>query len=79
MFDFKTASTIATSIVHSKLDYCNCSVRAMRAFESSNKNSLLVFIYGDLYECWLLPQTDPQVHIIFVVRGINLLFREFGI
>ena len=22
--DFKTASTIATSIVHSKLDYCNC-------------------------------------------------------
>src|SRR6218665_264299 len=23
MLDFKTASTIATSIVHSKLDYCN--------------------------------------------------------
>src|SRR6218665_3431986 len=23
MFDFKTASTIASSIVHSKLDYCN--------------------------------------------------------
>jgi len=23
VFDFKTASTSATSIVHSKLDYCN--------------------------------------------------------
>jgi len=25
LIDFKTASTIATSIVHSKLDYCNHS------------------------------------------------------
>jgi len=31
--DFKTASTIATSIVHSKLDYCNCLYHNLPNFQ----------------------------------------------
>ena len=31
--DFKTASTIATPLVHSKLDYCNCLYYNLPAYE----------------------------------------------
>src|SRR6218665_1752023 len=45
MLDFKTASTIATSIVHSKLDYCNSlflnldSTQMQRLYSSSKTHS----------------------------------------
>src|SRR6218665_3329709 len=46
MLDFKTASTIATSIVHSKLDYCNSLFSALTLPKYAVSSSFKIHLRG---------------------------------
>src|SRR6218665_3890781 len=64
MLDFKTASTIATSIVHSKLDYCNSLFLSL----DSTQIHRLQLIQNSL--AWAVTRTPRHHHITPVLKSL---------
>src|SRR6218665_1164311 len=67
MLDFKTASTIATSIVHSKLDYCNSLFLNL----DSSQIHRLQLIQNSL--SWAVTRTPRHHHITPVLKSLHWL------
>src|SRR6218665_2235833 len=66
MLDFKTASTIATSIVHSKLDYCNSLFLSL----DSTQIHRLQLIQNSLAR---VVTRTPRHHITPVLKSLHWL------
>ena len=76
-FDLKTASTVATSIVHSKLDYCNSVCTTFRTINltGSNRSRTLLLVL-------LLKLLNPHISLPFSnlstgLRSTNALNINF--
>jgi len=67
MLDFKTASTIATSIVHSKLDYCNSLFLNL----DSTQIQRLQLIQNSLARA--VTRTPRHHHITHVLKSLQWL------
>src|SRR6218665_1752197 len=67
MLDFKTASTIATSIVHSKLDYCNVLFLSL----DSTQIHRLQLIQNSLARA--VTRTPRHHHITPVLKSLHWL------
>src|ERR1043165_6001801 len=67
MLDFKTASTIATSIVHSKLDYCNSLFLNLE----STQLKCLQLIQNSLARAVI--RTPKHQHITPILKSLNWL------
>ena len=71
MLDFKTASTIATSIVHSKLDYCNYCPYTLFLNLESTQIKRLQLIQNSLARA--VTRTPKHHHITPILKSLHWL------